>query len=187
MLFSEVTRKQAFLTHLSISLFIFFVLSYLIVFEWYPSYYMSIDGGYRGLATIFFVDVVLGPGLTLLVFKQGKKGLKFDLSMIVLFQVVALSWGIHSVYTSRPALTVFYDGRFACISDDEIKPAVLKGLGGRQTGEPLLAFLRRPDTFDEYLDFSKAAYEEKSSEIYFYTERFEPINDSSKQRINSYQ
>lgn len=186
MLFSEISRKQAFSTHLGISLCIFFILSYLVLFEWYPSYYLQIDGGYRGLATIFFVDVVLGPGLTLLVFKQGKKGLKFDLTMIVLFQVIALSWGLNSVYTSRPALTVFYDGRFACVPDEEVKAGVVENLGGRETGEPLLAFLRRPDTYDGYLEFSMEPYREHSSEIYYYSERFENINDSSLNRIKTY-
>ena len=70
MVFADITRKQAFSTHLLISMAVFVVLAYLIIFHWYPSYYFHIDGGYRGLATIFFVDVVLGPGLTLLVFKS---------------------------------------------------------------------------------------------------------------------
>ena len=44
------------------------------------------------LITIFLVDVVLGPGLTLMVFKPGKPGLKFDMAAIVVLQMVALSW-----------------------------------------------------------------------------------------------
>lgn len=187
MLFSEISKKQAFLTHLGVSVVIFIVLAYLIIFQWYPSYYMEIDGGDRGLATIFFVDVVLGPGLTLLVFKQGKKWLKFDMSMILLFQIIALSWGIRSVYLSRPGLTVFYDGRFACVAHDDIKHDVLTRLSNGKASEPVLAFLRRPDTYEAYKDFQKNAYGAESAEIYFYMDLYENINDDSLKRIASYQ
>ena len=187
MLFSEISRKQAFLTHISISLCIFFILAYLIVFQWYPSFYFEHDGGDRGLLTIFVVDVILGPGLTLLVFKQGKKGLKFDMTMILLFQVVALSWGIKSVYLSRPSATVFYHGQFACLSQDDIAPEVLGRLSKNSSSGPVLALLRRPDTLVKYSDFLNKAYFANSSEIYFYGDRFEPVGENNIHRIKSYE
>ena len=187
MLFSEVSRKQAFLTHISVSLCIFFILAYLIVFQWYPSFYFEHDGGDRGLLTIFVVDVVLGPGLTLLVFKQGKKGLKFDMVMILIFQVVALSWGIKSVYLSRPSLTVFYHGQFSCLSQDDIAPEVLGRLSKNSSSGPVLAFLRRPDTLVKYSDFIDKAYFSNSSEIYFYGDRFESVGGNNIDRIKSYE
>ena len=101
MVFADITRKQAFVTHLSISMAVFFVLLYLIIFYWYPSYYFHVDGGYRGIATIFFVDVVLGPGLTLMLFKPGKRGLKFDMTVVVVLQITALSWGLNSVAKNK--------------------------------------------------------------------------------------
>ena len=158
MVFADVTRKQAFLTHLLISMGIFFVLLYLIIFKWFPSYYFHIDGGYRGIVTIFFVDVVLGPGLTLLVFKPGKPHLKFDMSVIVVLQIIALSWGIKSVYTERPALTVFYDGKFSCMNHSEVSEFNLKRLLLEDQTPPLLAVLPRPSTHQEYQDMMLEAF-----------------------------
>jgi len=113
---TNISLKQAFFAHLGISIAIFALLMYFIVFQWYPSYYFHIDGGYRGIVTIFFVDIVLGPGLTLLLFRPKKPGLKFDLMVILITQTVALSWGTWWVFSERPALTVFYDGEFICMN-----------------------------------------------------------------------
>ncbi len=176
MVFADVTRKQAFFTHLLISMSIFLVLLYLIIFKWFPSYYFHIDGGYRGIVTIFFVDVVLGPGLTLLVFKPGKPKLKFDMSIIVVMQIIALSWGIKSVYTERPALTVFYDGKFSCMNHSEVSDFNLKRLLLEDEKPPLLAVLPRPSTHKEYEDMMLEAFRQGSAEIYVFSEKLLPMD-----------
>jgi hypothetical protein len=182
-----VTRKQAFLTHLFVSMAIFFVLLYLIVFEWYPSYYFHIDGGYRGIATIFFVDVILGPGLTLLVFKPGKPHLKFDMAVIIIFQAVALSWGIKSVYSERPALTVFYDGKFSCMNYEQVADVNLERLAIEGKGPPLLAVLPRPNTYVEYQDMALKAYRKNSAEIYVFGEKFLPMDAIGTVQVMNYE
>ena len=186
MVFADVTRKQAFLTHLLISMAIFFVLLYLIIFNWYPSYYFHIDGGYRGIATIFFVDVVLGPGLTLLVFKPGKHGLKFDMSVIVMLQIVALSWGVKSIYSERPALTVFYDGKFSCISYSEVSEFDLERLVIKDETPPLLAVLPRPSTYKEYQDMILEAFKRGSAEIYVFSEKLLPMDVVGTTQVMNY-
>jgi len=186
MVFADVTRKQAFLTHLLISMAIFFVLLYLIIFNWYPSYYFHIDGGYRGIATIFFVDVVLGPGLTLLVFKPGKPGLKFDMSVIVILQIVALSWGVKSIYSERPALTVFYDGKFSCISYSEVSEFDLERLVIKDETPPLLAVLPRPNTHKEYQDMILEAFKRGSAEIYVFSEKLLPMDVVGTTQVMNY-
>ena len=87
----KIPRINAFLIHLTISFIIFLVLAYLIVLHWYPLPYFHTDGGWRGIRIIAGVDLVLGPLLTLIVFKPGKPGLKFDLTLIGLAQAVALT------------------------------------------------------------------------------------------------
>jgi hypothetical protein len=187
MIFAGISRKQAFLTHLFISMAIFFVLLYLIVFKWYPSYYFHIDGGYRGIATIFFVDVILGPGLTLLVFKPGKPNLKFDMAVIIIFQIVALSWGIKSVYSERPALTVFYDGKFSCMNHVQAADVDLARLTLQDKGPPLLAVLPRPSTYVEYQGMALEAYRENSAEIYVFGERFLPMDAVGTLQVMNYE
>jgi hypothetical protein len=186
MVFEGITRKQAFLTHLAISMAIFFVLLYFIIFKWFPSYYFHIDGGYRGIATIFFVDVVLGPGLTLLVFKPGKPSLKFDMSVIVILQIVALSWGIKSIYSERPALTVFYDGKFSCMNFSEVSEFNLKRLLIKDEKPPLLAVLPRPNTHKEYQDMMLEAFRHGSAEIYVFSEKLLPMDVVGTTQVMNY-
>lgn len=187
MVFADITRKQAFITHLSVSMAIFFALSYLIIFYWYPSYYFHIDGGYRGLATIFFVDVVLGPGLTLLVFKPGKPGLKFDMTMILALQAAALTWGLHSVVSERPMLTVFYDGKFTCMAHSDVADFDLERLAVDDRHEPLLAVLPRPDTHQEYQDMMLEAFRKGSAEIYVFSEKMVPMDVAGTVHIMNYE
>lgn len=53
------------------------------------------------------VDVVLGPLLTLLVYKVGKKTLLMDVTVIALLQLSALGYGLWTVAEGRPAWLVF--------------------------------------------------------------------------------
>ncbi len=118
-----MSKKKAFLIHLGISTAIFFVLLFFIVFIWYPYPYFSADGGWQGIRIVAGVDVVLGPLLTLLVFKSGKPGLKFDLTAIGLLQAAALAWGIWTVHDQRTALVVFADGGFYSLNSEQIRRA----------------------------------------------------------------
>ena len=71
-----MSRFSAFAIHLLISFVIFIAITYLVVFKWYPDIFFDTDGGWRGMRIIIAVDLVLGPLLTLVVFKAGKPGLK---------------------------------------------------------------------------------------------------------------
>ncbi len=102
-----MSRYQAFLYHFFISLAVFFVLAYLVLFEWYPDFFYSIDGGWEGMRIIIVVDLIMGPLLTLVVFKAGKPGLKFDLTVIGTFQAVCLAAGLYIVYSERPIFFIY--------------------------------------------------------------------------------
>ncbi len=111
-----MTRFRAFAIHLSISLLIFAGLAYLVLFVWYPDLFFSTDGGWQGMRIIIAVDLVLGPLLTLIVFKQGKPGLKFDLSCIAAFQAICLAAGVWIVYSERPLAMIYVDGQFTSVN-----------------------------------------------------------------------
>lgn len=102
-----LSRRQAFLIHLAFSLVIFFILASILVFIWYPGPLFHLEGGWRGIRIVAFVDIILGPLLTLIIFKPGKPGLKLDMSVIISIQLVALIWGTWTVHQARPALVVF--------------------------------------------------------------------------------
>lgn len=107
-----MTKLKAFLIHLGISASIFFVILFFIVFYWYPQPFFTTDGGWQGIRIIAGVDMVLGPLLTLIVFKPGKPSLKFDMSVIVLIQIAALISGVWVVFKERPLAVVFADDKF---------------------------------------------------------------------------
>jgi hypothetical protein len=48
--------------------------------------------------------------LTLLVYKPGKRGLKFDLTLIGLLQTTCIIYGMYTVHYSRPAVVAYADG-----------------------------------------------------------------------------
>lgn len=186
MVFSDVTRKQAFLTHLLASACIFFIISYLIVFRWFPDFYFFLDGGIRAVTTIFFVDVVLGPGLTLLVFKPGKKTLKFDMSVILLLQFSVLVWGVTSVYTERPGAAVFYWGKFACISHNDTGEMNMAAIKAGPSSRQRLSILQRPDKLEDFHNFITEAFSHQSAEIYYYGEKIVPLDERVVDRLQNY-
>lgn len=102
-----MSRFKAFSIHFAISFLIFLILLYFILIQWYPEPLFSSDGGWRVIRIIVGVDLILGPFLTLIIFKAGKPGLKFDLAMIALVQALALSWGVWTTYHERPAAIIY--------------------------------------------------------------------------------
>ena len=118
-----MTRFKAFGIHLGISLVIFAALAALVVWVWYPGFFFQTDGGWQGIRIIVLVDLVLGPLLTLIVYKAGKPGLKMDLTLIALFQFGCLIAGTYVVYSERPLALVYVDGQFNSVTADTFNNA----------------------------------------------------------------
>lgn len=116
----HITRLQAFAIHLGISLVIFLALLALLVFGWYRFPLFGIEGGWKAAQIIAGCDIVLGPLLTLIVYKPGKPRLKLDLSIIAAIQFAALVSGTAIAYLQRPALIVFAEERFHSLSQDYV-------------------------------------------------------------------
>lgn len=118
-----MSRYQAFAIHLGLSLIIFAVLAALVIYVWYPQFFFETDGGWQGIRIIVLVDLVLGPLLTLVVYKAGKPGLKTDLTMIGTVQALCLLAGTWVVYNERPLALVFADGQFNSVTADTYRNA----------------------------------------------------------------
>ena len=76
------TRWQASATHLLISVAIAAVALFVLLRVWYPPPLFTAEGGNDLLFILVAVDVVIGPLITLIVFKSGKPGLRFDLNFL---------------------------------------------------------------------------------------------------------
>lgn len=116
-----MTRLRAFSLHLVVSIMIFLIFLGIMFLAWYPPPYFEINGGWIVLRILVAVDIVVGPLLTLILFKPGKRGLKFDMTCIVLMQLVALFYGGMIIYQQRPEFVVFGIDRFTTVSAVEVE------------------------------------------------------------------
>lgn len=121
----EMTRWKAAGLHLCISAVVAGIASALLLGVWYPPPYFHADGAGKLLALVVGVDVSIGPLLTLLVFKIGKRGLKLDLTVIAILQATALVYGFHVLVESRPVFMVAAVDRFVIVSAADISSADL--------------------------------------------------------------
>ena len=116
------SRWQAAGTHFLICVAIAATVVTLMLTLWYPGPLFDAAGGSGLLFILVGVDVTLGPLLTLVVFKAGKPGMAFDLTVIALLQVAALLYGGSVVFLARPAFIVFVKDRFEVVSAAELAP-----------------------------------------------------------------
>jgi hypothetical protein len=122
---------------------------------WYPWPLFDLEGGWQGVRLVALVDVVLGPALTLVLFKHGKPGLKLDMSLVVAIQVGALVYGMWNLYEARPvALVHAFDhiqplsrARLAEIDDSGAAMKKWEGIGPRRI------YVQTPDDPIEFADF----------------------------------
>jgi len=121
-----MSKLQAFLIHLSISATVVGFVCALIFFVWYPQPYFEIVGAGSVLKVLIGVDLVAGPLLTLILYRHGKPGLVFDLSVIAVIQLAALLYGTTVIYRERPYYVVFAIDRFEVLARTEIDPEAIR-------------------------------------------------------------
>lgn len=114
-------RLKFFLGHLLISVLIALAALALVFFVWYPSPLATAAGVTYIFLMLLIIDVILGPLLGLLVYKKGKKTLKMDLTVIILIQIAALSYGLYSIAQARPVWIAFNHDRFELVRNNELK------------------------------------------------------------------
>lgn len=113
-------RIRFFLVHLFISIIIAIILGIVIFSIWYPLPLSKATNVTQIILLVFIIDIIIGPLLGLIVYKEGKKTLKFDLTTVILIQIFALIYGVYSIEQGRPAWVVFYADRFELIRKNDI-------------------------------------------------------------------
>ncbi len=98
---------------------IFLVLAY---FVWFPHSFTELGGFYDTAWMLIFVDLVLGPLLVFLVYKENKKHLKFDINVLLGIQLIAFVFGAYSLFLKHPAYAVFSIDRFTLTNVSNIYP-----------------------------------------------------------------
>ncbi len=117
-----MSRWKACAIHLLLSAAITGTVVTFMLTVWYPWPLFQAAGGSDLIFILFGVDVAIGPLITLIIFKTGKKGLKFDLTAIALMQLAALGYGIHTLYLARPVDLVFTLDRFEVVTAKDLDP-----------------------------------------------------------------
>lgn len=131
-----VSRWKAAGIHLLLSAAIGGALIAVMLLVWYPWPLFEVAGGSGLIMILLGVDVVLGPLITLVVFRAGKKGLKIDLLFIAAVQLAALTYGVHAVFAVRPAYIVFTVDRFELVAAIDLDPADLAQVRDPQFKRP---------------------------------------------------
>lgn len=173
-----MSRYRAAFYHLLVSLVIFAGLAWVIVFTWYPGFFYTIDGGWQGMRIVVGVQLVLGPGLTLAVFKAGKPGLKFDLTVITLLQAACLVAGMFVMHAERPLFFIFYEDHFYSASAGTFSRygQAVPDPADYDTSSPAFVIATVPEDPIEEADFRRILYQD-GLPVWIYATRFRPLSD----------
>jgi len=110
------------LRHVAISALVAAMSAVVVFGLWYPMPYRQMLGVTGIYLLVLAVDVVCGPLLTLIV-ASPKKSLRermLDFGLIGLVQILALAYGMHSVWVARPAVLGFEVDRLVVVTANEI-------------------------------------------------------------------
>lgn len=103
-------KLRAFAIHVAISIAVFAAVIYVVVSLWFPAPYFRIDGGLWMIGLAAAVDLVIGPLLTLLVYRPGRRDNAINFAIIAFLQSAALTWGVHILHSQRPLYAAYVGG-----------------------------------------------------------------------------
>ena len=113
--------------HLLLSLAVAALMAALVFGVWYPRPYGDLVGGQSLFLLIVAVDVVCGPLLTLVIYnpKKPRAELVRDIGFVVLIQLAALGYGLHSLMQARPVWLAFEKDLFRVVGQPDLMPGSL--------------------------------------------------------------
>lgn len=170
-------KLRAFSIHFAISLMVigsFTLFTWLVV---YTPEVMRLEGGHQIALLILAVDLTLGPLLTLILYRKGKRGMRFDLIMIAVLQTGAFLYGAWTLWIERPLYLAYVVEHFEIVpvaaiegDTDGLPPEVAPDLWHG----PRKVFVERPSGKErEEIMFSALA---GGKDIYFYTKYYRPFS-----------
>lgn len=175
----SVLRQKlvAFSIHLGLSLAVvgsFLLFLFLVV---YTPPILRLEGGSAIALMVLAVDVSLGPLLTLILYRKGKWGLKFDMGMILTLQLAAFLYGAWTLYSQRPLYLAFTVEHFRIVpaADIDIGRLTVKELAPGLLSGPRLVYVVRPEGDErQRIMFDALA---GGKDIQYYPEYYRPLED----------
>lgn len=173
-------RVRAALIHLGISATIALIVFLGIYFVWYPGVLFDGAGGKELFLLIACVDVTVGPLVTLVIFKPGKWGLKFDLVCIAIVQLTALTYGVSVMFEARPVYIAFAVDRFAIVRANGFPPGALekghaKGYDNLSWSGPKFIGTKLPTDVDERFNVMISGF--GGVDIEYYPQYYVPYDE----------
>lgn len=152
MIIIERLRVAAIATgvHLVCSLLVVLLAGGLVFGVWYPFPYRELSGGRELFFLVVGVDVVCGPLLTFVLFNPLKPRAELwrDLGLVALIQLIALGYGLFTVWQARPLFLVQEVDRFKVVMSPDLDPAAVAALADslkpRVWGGPRVVAIRPP-------------------------------------------
>lgn len=113
-------RLKFFSGHILISILVALISIWLVYFVWYPAPLAEALGVGHLFLMLIFIDVMIGPLLGLIIYKDGKKSLRFDLIIIILIQIMAFGYGFNIIAQGRPVWIIYDSIVFHVIKNSDI-------------------------------------------------------------------
>ena len=122
-----MTRSRLFVIRLAATAALLLLAILVVRVLWFPGGHFALAGVATLLWVLAGVNLVIGPGLSAVLFRPGKWGLKFDLVVMACVELAVFTWGMAEIHARRPAFTVFAVDRFEAVTAAEIDYAVAAG------------------------------------------------------------
>ena len=109
---------KAMCVHFGLSLLVAATIAWLVFTVWFPYPYRELAGGSELFMLVIAVDLVCGPLLTLVLYAptKPKREILTDISLVVVIQLLALCYGVWTMWQVRPMYVVQEADRFTIMS-----------------------------------------------------------------------
>ena len=184
-----MSKSRAVLSHLWPSFLVLATLAVLILFAWYPYPFRQFGESGKFAALLILAAVCLAPALTWFVYRQGKRGLRVDLWVIVIIQLAAIAWGTYSLYQNRPYFMVHSVDRFEVLSkrDVDVTQVTDSRFLDKPLAGPILLYANMPVDPVAFQKFLKEVMFEGKPDLQYrpefwslYSERQKPALEKSR-------
>lgn len=170
---SKIAIRNLLISQAIILLFLIFAYS-----VWFP-YSFSLLGGFKKTAImLIFVDLVLGPLLVFIIYKEGKKYLAFDINVLLAIQLGAFIFGAYSLYLKHPTYAVFTHNRFIVTNVSNVYPQQpwQEQLKSFFLSTPKFVYAKPPSNSQEHSKLTLDILLNNSPEIHLRPKYYEPLD-----------
>ena len=173
-------KFKAFLFHFILSVIIVSLVISSVIYFWYPVDYLGVTSFKEIALLIVSIDLVIGPLLTFVVFNPKKKSLRFDLAIIALFQLSALSYGTYTLFETHPLYLTFNGGSFNLISAKDVQPKKAKHAEYKisKLDSPKLAYVEMPTDYKNLMNVVIGNRTKGAQKLEQRTEFYKPYDEN---------